>query len=382
MSRLWASLLAVVSLAGCDASDAPQRAEAPPSESFLAEEDDPLGGRGRSLARVTFGADGLTPTLSIPAFTGDALALWAKTEPGTCFAIASLEDAHGRKWVSEREAGPYCTQCAVRTSVAQGDGLFVLSRDESFVPNAGLSLRVGLVRCDTLTPLTTARGQSFELTWLPIEKIPERGLLSLRFVVSTHSMLFGRPDLQRGLVTQLNDELAETGLEVSLDEVVELSNLAPESQFSTADLSELAAVLDAAPAAPRFTVDIVFAGCLRYEASYFGPPTAVDGFTPRVGGGAGTASAIFMPGLRCDSFSADPATYPLATYAHTLVHELGHFLGLYHSIETDGTTDLLSDTDEANAMHYNPSLALARGFRPSQARHLRSHPWVRPLSSP
>ncbi|NVJ09271.1 hypothetical protein HUW63_29080 [Myxococcus sp. AM001] len=327
---------------------------------------------------VAFGADGLTPLLSIPPFAGASVALWARSEPGTCFALDALEDSEGRAWVSKREAGPYCTDCGVRTSIAQEEALFVLPSGEGFAPREGFTVRFGLMACDTLTPVKTGGTPPLQLAWLPRARLPEHGRLSLRFLVSRHSMLLGQPERQRELLERVNDELEEAGLQVTLDAVAELPDASAETRFWTTELDELSALRERAPPALDSTVDIVFAGCLRYDDPFFGPPVPVDGFTPRVGGGAGPASAVFMPGLRCDAFSRGPALWPLDAYARVLAHELGHFLGVYHSVETDGTTDLLSDTGEQNIMNPHPSRVGARGWSPSQRRQILSHPWVRP----
>jgi hypothetical protein len=62
---------------------------------------DPFGGEGRAIteAPVLFGPGGLTEVLGVPASGAESVTLWAHSEPGTCFALASLEDAAGRAWV-------------------------------------------------------------------------------------------------------------------------------------------------------------------------------------------------------------------------------------------------------------------------------------------
>jgi Pregnancy-associated plasma protein-A len=353
-------LLAVVSIAGCGAT--------------VAAPDD----SSTSGASVTFGPEGVTSPVLVPAFTGEALALHARTQPGTCFALTSLEDESGREWVGSRAAGPFCADCPVRTSLAQGEALFVLARDGAFSPARGLSLAFGLLRCDTLTPLRTGPVEPLELSWFPREGLSARGSLQLRFLVSEHSMLKGRADLVSELMSRLQGELDGADLQVQLEEVIALAGVAAEATFSSTELTALEAMLAAVPQRAS-TVDVVFAGCLRYD-DLLGPPSAVDGFTPRVVGGAGPASAIFMPGRRCDGFSDAPATFRVEPYARVLAHELGHYLGLYHTVEADGTDDLFTDTTDANIMNHNPSLAAARGFSPAQARQMRLHPSVAVLS--
>lgn len=68
---------------------------------------------------------------------------------------------------------------------------------------------------------------------------------------------------------------------------------------------------------------------------------------------------------------------PVRTQARVLAHEIGHYLGLYHTVELDGLADTLDDTTADNTMNPRPTLATAAGFTPSQGRVMRMHPAVR-----
>lgn len=339
----------------------------------------PLGPNAVELTPpVAFDAEGMSPLLTLPPFEGDSVALFVRAEPGTCFALAHLEDTRGERWVDEREPGPYCTRCRVRTAVAVEEALVVLERNEAFDPSLGLTFRFGRVRCDTLTPLR-APGGSLQVAALPRATTPTRGTLSVRLRLSEHTTLRDRPERHEALIAAVNEELEDAGLVVELVAVEALDDVPSELTFSTTELDALREVVESGRAAAPSTVDVVVAGCLRFDDPFFGPATPVDGFTPRVGGGAGPADAVFLPGRRCTSFSNEPTDLPIDRQAHVLAHELGHFLGVFHSVEADGEEDDLADTSERNLMHATPGLAIAHGWSASQARRMRAHPWVRSL---
>lgn len=280
------------------------------------------------LGTLSFGADGLSTPI---ALAGESAAVWAVGDPDVCF---SLEHA------------------------ARGAALDI-------VDSAGL--RYQRLRCETGTPLRAPLADALDVSWVPVAR-PREGRVAIRFIITEHSALRGEPAAQQALVQALATELSSVGLAPELSEAVEVTGAPAESRFRDLAPDALDELLALAPPALAGTVDVVFAGCLR-RVDPLGAPSAVLGFTGRVGGGGGgAADAVFLPGLICDSFDRMPAPADAEATAHVLAHELGHFLGLAHV------------DDEANAMHPNPRLATANGFTDTQVAHMHSHPFVRPRS--
>ena len=85
--------------------------------------------------------------------------------------------------------------------------------------------------------------------------------------------------------------------------------------------------------------------------------------------------------LRGHSCQGDGTPFVLTSgqLAKLLAHELGHALGLYHTVEANGTTDQLADTGADNLMNYKPSVVagLGSGFTASQLAVMRRHPLIR-----
>jgi len=359
--RYAAILVALAALTGCDADD-----DALPGESPSA---------WIEVDTTRFRDDGESETVTIPDQGPlDAVALRVITDPEVCFQLSSAVDGLGRSPLIGRSAGPYCRECELRSSIAAAVGVFVVPADIDFEPHHGLSLRFAQINCETLTPLTTPDDRPLLRVEVQPITAPQEAAIDLRFLVATGSILDGDDDRRHELLTALQEELASAGIVPRLVETLELGTLPPELRFHAGDPSSLAQALSEVPPKAETTVDVVFGGCLLYDDPIFGPPDPVNGFTPRIPGGAGPADAVFLPGRDC--FTEQPVDPPVRTQARVLAHELGHYLGLYHAIEFDGTTDQLDDTGPDNIMHFNPERAAAVGFSPAQGRVMRLHPAI------
>jgi hypothetical protein len=355
-----------------------------------ADPDAPVSGGDGEIGRLTsawievgvtqFQSDGETGSVAIPAQEPcAAVALRATSAPGVCFQLSSVVDGEGRAVASGRSAGAFCRDCELRTSVAAESGVFILPVQAGrFAPNTGVSLRFARVDCLTLTPLSAPRDfPMLRVAAQTIATVPNLATIELRFHIAKNSILFGDEDRQQELVAHLGQELAAAGLLPRLVETHDLDVLPANVRFHAGDPAALAALIAEVPPGTEKIVDVVFGGCLLYDDPIFGPPRAVNGFTPRIPGGTGPADAVFMPGLDCFAEGAGPVDLPVRAQAHILAHEVGHYLGLYHTVEQDGLTDPLDDTGPDNIMHFNPERATAVGFSPAQGWLMRMHPAVR-----
>jgi hypothetical protein len=120
---------------------------------------------------------------------------------------------------------------------------------------------------------------------------------------------------------------------------------------------------------------VIFAGCLEHVGT---DRLAIEtqGYAPRIPGGGGDgafADGVFVSAAGCGP-GANLATPERA--AKILAHELGHFLGLYHTVECSGGEDLLPDTDSRNLMNYLPDAVDSSGLSDRQVFVMRRRPYV------
>jgi hypothetical protein len=372
---------------GCSPELADPGASARPIDGDAGAVDDDAGG-WTTLDPMLIGADGSAPDLRLPWGAGQSgVAIAVSVSPFQCFQLDSLTDDDGGVYVPPDESGAYCTSCDQRVSVAAGGGLFVVpSRAGTFEPSGALHARFALRDCVTLTPPipATDAGASGMLTIRerPLGPPPVRGTVTLRVIVSPASVFY--PATADGALDAaleaVNDQLSAVGITASWGEVTRLPATATsDATFSRADPAPLARLRgDDAAAGP--IIPVVLAGCLLLSDPLVGVPSEPLGYTPHVPGGAGPADAVYIKGSLCGTPQPVTENWTATSFGRVAAHEIGHYLGLYHAVEADGTTDQLSDTGPDNLMNYDPSLSTATGLTPEEGEVMRRHPFVSPAS--
>ena len=342
------------------------------------------GGGWTTLDAMPVAADGSAADLRLPWGDGQAgVALAVSASPFQCFQLDSLTDDDGVVYVPPDQWGAYCTSCDQRVSVAAGGGLFVLpSRAGTFQPAAALHVRFALRDCVTLTQSTTTTDAGapavFTVRERPLGPPSTHGTVSLRVIV-TPASVFYEPAADAALdaaLAAVNDQLSAVGIAATWGEAIRLPATAgSDATFSRSDPDPLLPLLDGTTGTGA-TIPVVLAGCLLLSDPLAGTPYEPLGYTPHIPGGAGPADAVYIKGSLCGTPQPVAENWTAAAFGRVAAHEIGHYLGLYHSVEADGTTDQLANTGADNLMNYDPSVSTATGLTAEQGEVMRRHPFV------
>lgn len=389
MRGMGAAFFALCCAAACS-TQAPMQASCwttPPS----AVQPTPRSLSWNLVGDVAIPADQPSDPISVPA--GDVAYRLSTTG---CVQIQSLVDPidpQGRAWVTPpatlSDYDLFCKSCPQRVSLGVQHGLYVLpSSDPLPMAASTLTLRAALRDCGTLLPSQQAGQVRIEVAARPQPRDDQPGIVYSELVITQGSVFFSSPDAVPATV-QAAVGLVNTWLlpgKLSL-RIVRARRLQVDDplRISRGDHSAFVRLQSAMHAcdpqgqSPDDTwVPLVLAGCLSVLNTVTQRESNPEGLTPGIPSGlpsAGAAHGVYIKGRGCDA-SSPQIDWTTESLARILAHELGHYLGVYHSVELDGSSDALYDTDADNIMYARPSSIDQPHFTTGQFRVMRQHPAI------
>lgn len=344
-SQLYLSLMVAVCLVGCNTEQSaePSAEHATASLSWVSlavVSVDPVSG---TTNPVNIPLDNLRRTLRVGAKPGGCLRVSSALNVIGEELVASTGNISGNKW---------------RTTSLNQTGLFVLEGAASELTNISFETTQCALTGEYEFPLEV------QIEAL-LSEVPSNPGVKLRLVLSRS--IFASLDVE-SLAQQVGLEL-ELEIAVTHVEQIEDANLVMQSRT---DFSPLADILSALPKKQEGIIDVVIGPCLQQQTGF--GLHRVTGITPRIPGGAGPADAVFIAKAHCDF--ADALPFSAEELARLTAHELGHYLGLAHTEELDGTADDLPSTNNSNLMHRIPLTANATGLTTEQRERILAHPFV------
>ncbi|MBI2377494.1 MAG: hypothetical protein HYV07_26065 [Deltaproteobacteria bacterium] len=256
-----------------------------------------------------------------------------------CLRLEPVVTGTGRTLVetSTAQTGdrPTCDACSERVYSSQTYGLFVFPTGWEALPGPdSLRLRARFRDCLLQIPVSRARipalAQELILEWAWEPALPEaqRGTLHVRLALAADVPLDDLPEVSRAQIRMIFDS---AGIDVDFDVVTRLSvggELDAAGPMQNSWFADAMTRLSAGPRDVRFA-PVVLASCL---SSAVGPTPL--GFTSRIPGGISPtngSSAVYVAAACGGQQSL--GDLDLGT---VVAHELGHYLGLYHSDEAEG----------------------------------------------
>lgn len=343
MSKLFVVLLlgATVTLVGCNAEQANQQTNWAP-------------------LKVNYQGTAVSKTFAVELPLNDARrALRVSTVPLGCLIVSSAVNVNGEQLITEQTS---INKSLWRTSKLYQQGMFVLEGAAAEVTKVNFKS----VACD---PSSTSEVLANDITVeMLVSDLPANPGIKVRFALSSAiASEINIESLSWLIALELDLSVAVTNVEIIND-----AEIVMQSATDISPLVNILSMLKSKNGNNDNIIDIVIGQCLKQQNAFGLQDLA--GFTPRIPGGVGMADGIFVSPTNCAFPQSSPGT--VNEIARLTAHEIGHYLGLTHPIEANGTEDDLTSTDANNLMHRIPLTATAKGLTSEQRERMLAHPYV------
>ena len=368
MAVLAPLFLAVAILSGCGAPDSHAqtpnvRAEAPCTPAAW------------PLPSATTGTDDEWIALGDELGKGTLVSVVA-SKSGTCFQVDGLRDDVGTMLVIAGDFGPVCTQCDQRVAAGVDAAVFMLP--SSPLPAGRLLSAIHVARRDCATMGSPDAGIDASALSVKVRPMPEP-LAKARLPVAVYYDIAGGADWAT-MEDHVNSVFSEVGIDLTWAKPCGFAASKIAVQFEPGDVSSLRNLLkEAAATCPvrAGAIPIVVSSCLtRNDAAIHGLSYPI-GTTTHIPGdteGQSWRDVVVIGGGQCLGGQQIVAPWSSSALARIVTHELGHFMGLFHSVESDGRTDAIDDTTADNIMYFDPLAVSAGAFSATQGWLMRRHP--------
>lgn len=286
-------------------------------------------------------------------------------------------------WLS---TSPDCLACGLPLTSRPTEGFWLVPGGSAATAvTASFSLRDCLTGDERFASTLTQQGHPLRWQVRSSPPLPTEATLEVRVALAAGVAVLGGADggvaLWAALLDRLRAYFLDAGVRLVVSRFAELPAPPQDRVVSRAgDEQELArwaslAAESLGEGAGEQYLPVVVVPCLVRDDLLSGTEVRVSGFTPRIPGGArlaGRAEAVYLAGT-CTPDDEPPEVTRLA---RVLAHEMGHYLGLFHSdapagqpLAVAGKTDLM----DSNVVYLTEPLT----WSPRQLEALRLHPLLR-----
>ena len=317
-------------------------------------------------------ATGLSEVLTV-AIPDDVLSVLVVLEgaPSATYAVTHLVDSEGTVLIADdwlaTATGPVCLACANRIAASRQTHAALIPNAPNVVPVGGDWHFQFLSFSDSDgTPLD--QGAQVAVVVKRGSGLPTSGTLQLQWLVPADLEGVG-PDNRAEMLTPITSQLAEVFAQAGVS--LATPHVTPVDWPADWTLDALLQNGHTLPEVVDGAVRVLLVDSLLVGTNPLAGFAPVPGTQP-VGAGVGVTLQLSDPGLNGPALGA------------SLAHELGHYLGLWHTREAgeQGVLDPLPDTPAVSKDNLMTVDLLGDVLTPSQAEVMRRHPAITHACSP